>query len=142
MKKIILALVCISLASCTHSLTLMSQNNGDIGLGSANELGRTVAISLNGESYNGNYSYVEQGNVSFSNAYAQGSVYSGARSAYASAYGNSATINQSYVGGGSIIARSESGKGIRCQFSFSTMSRSGAGICQDDKKVVYDLQIN
>ena len=77
MKKILLTMACLFLTGCTHSLSLMSQNNGTMGHGTANEIGKTVTIELNGETYNGNYAYLEDGMVSFGHSFTQGSVTSG-----------------------------------------------------------------
>ena len=142
MKKLLLAIACFSLTGCTHNLTLMSQDNGNTGTGIANESDKTVTIELNGETYTGTYTYIKQGVVGFSSSSVQSYVYSGSHAAYGNAYGTGNFMSQSAAGDGNMIAKSASGKGLRCQFSYSTMSRSGAGVCQDDKKKLYDLQIN
>lgn len=138
----VLVVACFAMTGCTHTIALMSQDNTNTGSGVANEIGKTVEIELNGEKYTGTYAYVKDGSIGFVNSFAQSSAYSGSHAAYGSAYGTGNFMTQSAAGNGNVIAKSETGKGLRCQFSYSSMSHSGTGVCQDDKKKLYDLQIN
>lgn len=129
----------VLLTGCAqYNLTLMSQTSGKMSHGTANEAGKTITAELNGETYTGHYSFIQQGSVGFGSTFAQ--AFAGGASG--SAFGNSTYFSQAAAGNGSALLSSPSGKGLRCQFSFSTMSNSGAGICRDDTKKLYDLQIN
>lgn len=113
-----------------------------MGRGTANEIGKTVTIELNGETYNGNYAYLKDGMVGFGHSFVQGSVTAGGSYATGNAVANSTYFTEAAAGNGTVMASSASGKGLRCQFSYSTASHSGAGICRDDAKNLYDLQID
>jgi NADPH2:quinone reductase len=45
-------------------------------------------------------------------------------------------------GDGSVIAAASDGSTLRCEYTFSAWSRTGAGICQDSSGELFDLQIS
>lgn len=134
-KHLSILALCFILAGCAqYNVTLMSQTNGSMWHGTANEMGKTITIVLKDETYSGTYSFMQNGSVGFGTGFLQGTA--------GSALANSTYVSSAALGNGSALLTSASGKGLRCQFSYSTMNRSGAGICRDDKKKLYDLQIN
>jgi len=134
---VVLAIV-VSVAGCTHNLTLIPRQGGEKGQGVAQEVGKTVTITVNGKTYTGNYVY-GGGSVAFFNTYGSSTAYSGTRTA--TAYGSG--FGTAYIpgsGNGRILVTSPDGDAIRCELQYS--SGSGLGICQDNAGKEYDLQIH
>ncbi|GAA0809172.1 hypothetical protein [Cupriavidus gilardii] len=118
------------LAGCSYNLELMARGNAKTGSGVATRPGNDVTIVADGVTYKGKFAYMSSGFMGTSTAF------SGAATATATAYGSTGQSN------GTIIARSEDGRGLRCQFQYSTWSAGGVGMCQDDAGTIYDLQIS
>ena len=138
-KTLIAILVCVAfLGGCAHNLTLHPRDGGSIGQGVAQEAGKTVTITLNGRTYSGTYVY-DGGRIATFQSYGSATVYSGARAA--TAFGSG--FGSAYVpgsGNGRILATSNDGDAIRCEFQYS--SGSGLGVCRDNAGKEYDLQIH
>lgn len=129
---------CTILAGCSHNFTMIPRDGGAIGTGVANEAGKKVTISLNDKTYTGQYVY-GGGSVAFTNVFGSSTAYSGAGTA--TAYGSG--FGTTYIpgsGNGRILATTEDGNAIRCEFQYS--SGSGLGVCEDNAGKVYDLQIH
>lgn len=130
MKRVIAgAILAAMLSGCSYNLSLMARNSGKTGSGTATRPGNDVTIVADGITYKGKFSYTTGGFVGTSTAFA------GSATGTATAFGASGQSN------GNILARSDDGKGIRCQFNYSGWSSGGLGVCQDDGGTVYDLQI-
>ncbi len=135
MKKYLL--LTLLLTGCAHQFELYSRNGGANGAGTAQEAGKQVTINLDGEMYKGTYTF-NGGDTIITTTNGTATAYSDNRSATAYATG----ISTSYVPGsgqGRIFARTQSGKALRCEFSYN--EDSGLGICEDNDHNQYDLVI-
>lgn len=128
-KKTANILCLLSLASCTYNLSLMQRGTGTVANGTAERLSHIVTINLKGTVYKGQFALVHGGGYGSFNSYGGG---------VAPVSGNMMMISAMVTG--SIIAKSQDGKGLRCHFTAS--GNSGMGECQDDAKNIYDLQIS
>lgn len=145
MRKLLVAIgVCGSLlGGCSHNLTLHNltlhpRDGSPMGQGVAQEAGKTVTITLNGKVFSGIYVY-DGGKVATFQSYSNATAYSGAKSATAFGSGfGSAYIPGS--GNGRVLATSNDGDAIRCEFQYS--DGSGLGVCQDNAGKEYDVQIH
>lgn len=138
LKYIIVLVFIIYLSGCAHHFTLIPRDGKEKGQGVAQEVGKTVTITLNGKTYTGNYVY-GGGSVAFFNTFGSATAYSGTKTA--TAFGSG--FGTAYVpgsGNGRILATSPDGDVIRCEFLYS--GGSGLGICQDNAEKEYDLQIH
>ncbi|MGF6905325.1 hypothetical protein [Paraburkholderia sp. GAS348] len=98
--------------------------------GTAKQIDKSVAITLDGRTYNGRYVYVQGGSFSLANGFGGGQAYTGT------------AVGVSAVGNGNVLAESTDGlHNLRCVFSFSGWSQSGTGVCLTDAGEAYDLQI-
>jgi len=132
MKRTILAstAICALLAGCaTYDLSLMPRGPGKMAHGTAKQIDKSVAISIDDRTYNGRYAYVQGGSFTL------GTAFVGGQTATANATSFSA------VGNGNVLAQSPDGHNLRCVFSFSGWSQSGTGTCLTDDNQLYDLQI-
>ena len=124
-------------AATTRNLLIVGRENGAQGSATVSVLGRTsgdIEIALGGKSYKGTWVYVASGGAV---GFGTGTAFSGTASATAT----STMMAIPTGGGGTILASAEDGSSLRCQFSYNSMSRSGAGVCQDNHNATYDLQI-
>ena len=135
------ALFVAVLSGCGHNVTLMERGGPAAGGGAIPYTmmnSGDITITIDGEPYSGRWVLSKGGSYSFGTAF--GSSVGAGGASTGTAYGSG--INMSASGNGNILARSEAGKGLRCIFNYSGMSRNGAGVCQDDDGRVYDMQIN
>src|SRR5262249_19756516 len=131
-------LVVLLFAGCEHSLVLYPVGGGGAGNGSANEMGNTVTINLNGKTYAGNYVH-DGGTVVPTTSYTTATAYS--RTGTATAYGQ--THGTAYIpgsGNGRLLATSKDGDAIRCEFTYR--NGNGLGVCSDNAGKQYDLKID
>lgn len=139
MRKLIVLASTILLCSCaTYHLTLMPRDGGQVASGTASQADKTITITLAGKVYRGTYSYVQDGSFGFGNAF--GTAVGPRVVATGSAWGNSFAM--SAMGGGMALLRANDGTGLRCRFSYSSMTAQGTGECMDDQHKLYDMQIN
>jgi hypothetical protein len=121
----------------SHNLTFVGRENGV--QGSATIPGGTrsgdVEISLGEKTYKGTWVYVADGG---SVGFGSGTAFSGTASASVTA----TALAMSTAGGGTILASSGDGSTLRCQFSYNQMGQTGVGLCEDNHKALYDLQIH
>jgi len=128
MKRFFLVLACVALSACSYKLTLQQRGGSATGSGVATDNDHGVKITIGARVFTGQYVYASD--ASFG-------------SFVGTAKGRTATgfVSTSSGGGGNIIARSQDGVGLRCQFQYSEMSNQGFGECTDDTGATYDLQI-
>lgn len=122
----------LALASCAHEITLMPRGPGQPGHGSANAAmgdSGTLTIDLNGKTYTGRWVLVRGGGAGFATGYSGGNVATG------SAYGADMSAP------GQALLSAPDGSHLRCQFNYSSWSSAGAGQCQDDAGLVYDMMV-
>jgi hypothetical protein len=131
-RSLFCAAACAGVAGCVTSmnLTLQPRGNGDLARGVVKHEGHQASINIDGRDYEGTWAIVQGGSFSLA------SLSGGGRFATGTGFSASAT------GDGNIIARSSDGHSVHCVFSYSQMSESGAGVCQDSSAAVYDLQIS
>lgn len=128
MKKFFVLAAMLALAGCSHRLELHQRGGPATGQGIAHQNDQSVEIQLAGKTYKGTYAYASGGS--------NGSFFGNVRGK--PFYGFSSGGG---MGSGNVIAKSEDGSGLRCQFQYSTTNNQGVGECQDDAGATYDLQI-
>lgn len=128
------------LAACASpSLTLLGRDSGDLGTGSVEGVylrnSGPIEIALRGETYRGTW-------VAVRNA---GSASFGLLNAYGSSSGtltaSGVGISQSDSGFGTAILQSEQGRGMRCEYRYSTVTVTATGVCRHEDGEVFDLQV-
>lgn len=132
MKKLFLGVaIALLMQGCaTYSIDLMPRGPGPMARGTAQQIDKSVTITLGDETYNGHYVYVQGGSFTLGTAFGGGQV----------ATGNA--VGVSAVGNGNVLAQSASGRNLRCVFTFSGWSQQGTGACLTDAGLVYDMQIS
>ena len=136
--RLTVAALAALLAGCssTYSLTLMPRNSGQLYYGEASS--RTgeetqVAISIGERTYRGNWVVAQPPPQT---GFAFGGVFGGRRSGL----GTSVIVSNPPGTEAKVLLRAEDGSGLRCDF-IGVHTASGGGTCQDDKGLVYDVQI-
>jgi hypothetical protein len=143
MKTTALIACCAALLSgcaSTYSLTLMPRDSGTLFQGqaverSANSGEADVTINLD-KTYTGTWYYTAPDR---SNAYVSGGVGFGRRSGFG--LGSVISVDNPQGGEAKALLRAQDGSGLRCDFRGLVAGRGGGGTCQDDKGLVYDVQI-
>ena len=127
----------VALAGCAHNLTFVNRETGERGTATVKggSRGGDIQITLGDKIYNGTWIFESNGG---SIGFANGTAFSG--TAVASASGM--MFSESTAGGGTILASTDDGSTLRCQFSYNQMGNTGLGVCQDNHNGVYDLQIH
>jgi hypothetical protein len=109
---------------------MLMGRDGTIARGTATTAGMgsgPIEVTLRGEVYKGRWVH---GNVGL-----------GATSGFAGGTAFNAMTISSFGGSpGSALMSSDTGKTLRCQFTYGGMS--GMGLCEDSQGVLYDLQIS
>lgn len=135
------ASLAILLAGCTstYTLTLMPRNSGVTYTGEAVERSSTeadVTIAIEKTVYTGTWVYTS---ADRSNAYVTGGIGFGGRRSLG--LGSVVAVDNPQGAEAKALLKSADGTGLRCDFRGMTQGRGGAGTCQDDKGLVYDVQI-
>lgn len=137
LNKFTFVVIIFLLSGCSHNLVLYPRNGGSAGNGVAQEIGKTITISIDRRTYQG--TYIHDGvKVSSYQNYGSATAFSAGRSA--TAYGSG--FGTAYIpgtGNGRIFATSGDGASINCEFNYS--NGSGLGVCTDTSGKVYDLVI-
>lgn len=137
MKRVLIAVSVLSLSGCALDVALMERGGPATGGGKVPYTmakSGEITIALGGEEYAGRWVLAQGG--SYSLASMSGASPAGGMSAVGTG------VNFDAAGNGNILARSASGKGLRCVFNYSGFSRTGTGLCQDDNGRLYDMQIH
>ena len=126
------------LAGCssTYSLTLMPRNSGQLYYGEANSRSgeeTQVAVTIGERSYKGNWVVAQPPPQT---GFAIGGMFGGRRSGV----GTSVILANPAGSEAKALLRADDGSGLRCDFT-GVQTGSGGGTCQDDKGLVYDVQI-
>jgi len=126
------------LAGCssTYSLTLMPRNSGQLYYGEASS--RTgeetqVTVTIAERTYRGNWVVAQPPPQT---GFAIGGIFGGRRSGI----GTSVILSNPAGTEAKALLRADDGSGLRCDFT-GVHTGSGGGTCQDDKGLVYDVQI-
>lgn len=134
MRGLFVAVLTLAMTGCALDVVLMERGGTEMGRGSMSSWLSTseeITIHLRGEEYKGRAVLSSGGSFNLASM-------SGPRNGMA--VGSGVSFNTS--GNGNILAKSASGKGLRCVFNYSQMSKSGTGVCQDDEARLYDMQIS
>jgi len=139
MKKVLpLLIVLLLLSGCSsYNLELVERGGGINGIGEASESGNKVTINIDGIEYKGKYTYNDGSTSAITNSYSSSYGYgttTGSGLAFTNIVSNS--------GNGNILAISDDGGSIRCQFSFDNNSGNGIGECIDSTNKIYELLIS
>jgi hypothetical protein len=143
MRNVFAALVpALLLGGCmsTYTLTLMPRDSGISYTGEAIERTSTeadVTITLADKTYTGTWVYTS---ADRSNAYVTGGIGFGSRRG-GMGIGSVVSVDNPQGAEAKALLRAPDGSGLRCDFRGMAAGRGGAGTCQDDKGLVYDVQI-
>lgn len=125
-----IATTAIVLTACgTISLELTPRTQGEVLHGVANRQDHQIVITGSDRTYTGHWTYIQGGSVSTGIA------------TTGSAIATGTAIGISLTGTGNIVASSNDGHHLHCAFNYSQLSDTGAGICENDEGITYDLQI-
>jgi hypothetical protein len=136
-RLIIPACAALLLAGCasTYELTLMPRTSGALYYGEAVQTGSQadVSVTIDKKTYTG--TWVDSA-PDRTTAFVSGGW--GWRRAM---IGSTVTIDNPTGGEAKALLRAPDGSGLRCDFRGMAYGRTGGGICQDDKGLLYDVQI-
>lgn len=125
------------LAGCatTYELTLMPRTAGTLYYGEAVQRGSEadVSVTIEGKTYTGTWVETAPDRTT---GYVSG--WWGWRR---SGIGTTVTVDNPAGGEAKALLRAADGSGLRCDIRGMAYGRSGGGTCQDDKGLVYDVQI-
>jgi hypothetical protein len=135
------ASLALVLAGCTtaYTLTLMPRNSGATYAGDAVERNSSeadVSIAIENTVYTGTWLYTT---ADRSNAYVTGGIGFGSRRGIG--LGSVVSVDNPQGSEAKALLKAPDGSGLRCDFKGMAPGRGGAGTCQDDKGLVYDVQI-
>lgn len=127
------AVGCVGCAS-TYELTLMPRTSGKLYYGEAVQRGAQaeVSVTIEGKTYTGTWVEVAPDRTT---GYVSG--WWGWRR---SGIGTTVTVDNPTGGEAKALLQAADGSGLRCDIR-GMAGRSGGGTCQDDKGLVYDVQI-
>jgi hypothetical protein len=136
------AVLVVALSACTstYTLTLMPRNSGALYKGEAIERNGNeadVTIAIGDAVYTGTWVYTS---ADRSNAYVTGGVGFGSRRG-GLGLGSVVAVDNPQGAEAKALLKASDGSGLRCDFRGMAAGRGGAGTCQDDKGLVYDVQI-
>lgn len=139
-----LLLAVVTLAGCasTYTLTLMPRNTGKLYYGEAVEDRGTgsaaVTVTIEDKTYSGNWVMTTPDRTT--GTVSAGIGFGSRRGGVG--FGTAPVIVDNPSGGESkALLQSPDGSGLRCDFRGTNTGRTGGGTCQDDKAVIYDVQI-
>lgn len=129
----------IALAGCssTYQLTLMPRTSGTLYYGEAVESGSQadVTVTIDKKNYTGTWVYSAPDRTT---GYVSGGVGWGWRRG---GIGTTVVVDNPGGGEAKALLQAPDGSGLRCDFRGMAYGRSGGGTCQDDKGLLYDVQI-
>lgn len=133
----------LATAGCmsTYSLTLMPRNSGALYKGEAVERSSTeadVTIGIGDAVYTGTWVYAT---ADRSNAYVSGGIGFGSRRGGIGIGTGSVVVDNPNGAEAKALLKAPNGSGLRCDFRGMVAGRGGAGTCQDDNGLIYDVQI-
>lgn len=159
MKRLVLVCAAALVMGCSGKFLLIDRTDGRIHAGSTD--GSTMGASgnatliIDGDTYSGPWIYqANGGSFSFANfagttalagsamtTVSTGRTANTTLSGTATSSGSASALSVSAVGNGMVNARAESGKFIRCVFTFNTMQNTGIGECLRNDGRAYDLNV-
>jgi hypothetical protein len=140
------AAVLLGGCASSYDLVLMPRSSGKTYIGEAVETAygeeANVRIDIDGKVYTGTWVATTPGygtgNVSF--GFGIGS-WGGSRAGGVGISTGTYGGENPYGNESKALLRAADGSGLRCDFRSSGPGRTGGGICQDDKGLIYDVQI-
>ncbi|MFN3565796.1 MAG: hypothetical protein ACK4V1_07415 [Burkholderiaceae bacterium] len=127
----------VVVAGCasTYELTLMPRTAGKLYYGEAVQRGSQadVSVTIEGKTYTGTWVEMAPDRTT---GYVSG--WWGWRR---SGIGTTVTVDNPAGGEAKALLQAADGSGLRCDIRGMAYGRSGGGTCQDDKGLVYDVQI-
>jgi hypothetical protein len=133
-----------ALAGCasTYQLTLMPRNSGKLFYGEAVEQSAGgpahLAVTLDDKTYTGDWVVTTE---SRSTGYISGGIGWGWRRGGIGVGSAPVVIDNPAGAESKALLQAPDGSGLRCDFRGMGPGRTGAGSCQDDKGLLYDVQI-
>jgi len=137
MRRALVIACAVAMSGCALDVALMERGGPGTGQGHVPYTmakSGEITIHLGDDEYAGRWVLSQGG--SYSLASMGGAVPAGGVSAVGTG------VNFDAAGNGNILARTATGKGLRCVFNYSGFSRTGMGVCQDDGGRLYDMQIH
>jgi hypothetical protein len=121
--------------STAYQLTLMPRTSGVLYYGEAFETGSQadVSVTIDKKTYTGNWVYSTPERTT--------GYVSGGWGWRRSAIGGTVTVDNPGGGEAKALLQAADGSGLRCDFRGMASGRTGGGTCQDDKGLLYDVQI-
>ena len=144
MPRIVLAGAAFALlAGCTstYTLTLMPRTSGATYTGEAIERNSNeadVIVAIDSKVYTGTWLYTSAAQSTFWSGFGVGF---GSHGSFSSVGVGSGTVDNPYGQEAKALLRAADSSGLRCDFRGMIQGRGGAGECQDDKGLMYDVQI-
>ena len=131
----IAGVVLIAGCASTYELTLMPRTAGKLYYGEAVQRGSQadVSVTIEGKTYTGTWVEMAPDRTT---GYVSG--WWGWRR---SGIGTTVTVDNPAGGEAKALLQAADGSGLRCDIRGMAYGRSGGGTCQDDKGLVYDVQI-
>ena len=138
MRRVLFVAFAAALAGCTasYTLTLMPRTSGQLYYGEATSTPGSdtqVMVTIAERTYRGNWVVAQPPPQT---GFAIGGMFGGRRSGV----GTSVIVSNPAGTEAKALLRADDGSGLRCDFT-GVHSGSGGGTCQDDKGLVYDVQI-
>jgi hypothetical protein len=137
-RRLLLATFAAALAGCTtsYTLTLMPRTSGQLYYGEAVSTPGSdtqVSVTIAERTYRGNWVVAQPPPQT---GFAIGGIFGGRRSGV----GTTVVLDQAAGTDAKALLRADDGSGLRCDLK-GVHTGSGGGTCQDDKGLVYDVQI-
>lgn len=138
MKRLPAAFLAALLAGCTtsYTLTLMPRTSGQLYYGEAVATAGgdgEVTVTIGERTYRGDWVVTS---TPPSTGFVVGGIFGGRRSSV----GTTVAIDQTAGTDAKALLRAPDGSGLRCDFK-GVSGPSGSGTCQDDRGLVYDVQL-
>jgi len=137
-RRLLLVAFAAALAGCTtsYTLTLMPRTSGQLYYGEAVSTPGSdtqVSVTIAERTYRGNWVVAQPPPQT---GFAIGGIFGGRRSGV----GTTVVLDQAAGTDAKALLRADDGSGLRCDLK-GVHTGSGGGTCQDDKGLVYDVQI-
>jgi hypothetical protein len=143
-SALFLPLVALVLSGCasTYSMTLMPRNSGKLYYGEAVEQSSggpaNISVTIEDKTYSGTWVV---STASHSSGYVTGGFGFYGRRGGIGFGGGPVIVDNPSGGEAKALLQSPDGAGLRCDFRGLGSGRSASGTCQDDKGLLYDVQL-
>jgi uncharacterized protein YceK len=135
---LVIAIALLGGCASTYQLTLMPRTRGKLYYGEAVEKSGAsqadVSVTIEDKTYTGTWVYTVADRTS---GYLVGGFWGWRRSGL----GTVVSVDNPAGGEAKALLQAPDGSGLRCDFKGLGVVRGGGGTCQDDKGLLYDVQI-